>query len=359
MVGASMDCAMRSHPIQVPVWGYEVCERIFGITFLVELCIRLGATGPRFFLDPKDYVWNNLDFCTVTIDIVFILIRWQGGNVFVYRTLRLFRLVRTLRILRICRFLSGLRLMALAMARSAISLLWAFFLLSILLYVFSVYFMQAILGQDMEPLDPVQQRLLLDGFSSCMGSAITLLQFLCGGADWKPTFDAFSRMNWVNGAVFLLYIFFTVFGTLNILTGIFVDGAMSSARDDHDQAILTHQEGRRKIITKLHEIFSEIASSGQVHLKSVREHLKKPEARAYLESIGIHDVSELHHLFRRLDLDSSMTLSENEFISGLIQMRGNARAFDLLLHIDEQKKQLSALSAQMAQLNTAFQRKVS
>merc|ERR1719375_3057318 len=66
----------------------------------------------------------------------------SSGNLPPLRILRLFRVLRSMRVVRAFRFFTELRLVLLSLFHSVKPLLWCFFALGILLFVFSVLFMQ-------------------------------------------------------------------------------------------------------------------------------------------------------------------------------------------------------------------------
>merc|ERR1719316_2343850 len=69
-----------------------------------------------------------------------------GLNFLNLRVLRIFRMIRALRILRVLRFFRKLRRMTLAIVSCLASLSWAFLLLFLITYVFSIMFVQAASG---------------------------------------------------------------------------------------------------------------------------------------------------------------------------------------------------------------------
>jgi len=72
---------------------------------------------------------------------------------------------------------------------------------------------------------------------------LTLFRSISGG-DWGELSQVLADVGGLYILLWVVYISFTVFGLLNILTGIFVDIAMKKAESDHSIARIeqTHKE---------------------------------------------------------------------------------------------------------------------
>merc|ERR1712232_57522 len=72
-------------------------------------------------------------------------------------------------------------------------------------------------------------------FGSLGGTALTLFQSITGGVDWRdishPLGDSISPMLAI---VFIGYVSFMILALLNVVTGIFVDNAITKTKEHSD-----------------------------------------------------------------------------------------------------------------------------
>merc|ERR1712110_1262061 len=64
---------------------------------------------------------------------------------------------------------------------------------------------------------------------------LTLLMAVTGGNDWEGYFTPLMQVNVIAAICFLVYICMMLFGILNVITGIFVEGANQNAKADTEQ----------------------------------------------------------------------------------------------------------------------------
>merc|ERR1712050_329537 len=98
-----------------------------------------------------------------------------------------------------------------------------------------------------------------ENFGTVIDCIISLFMSICGGRDWHELYQQLdlpgssiesSLCRWV----FLFYIFFVVFGVLNVVTGAFVDSMRLVSEKDRDTVIdaeMKKVEDFRKDVTKM------------------------------------------------------------------------------------------------------------
>merc|ERR1719362_1034366 len=74
---------------------------------------------------------------------------------------------------------------------------------------------------------------------------MTLFLTASGGLEWRLSAGALVKLGWYYAFIWTAYIAFTVFGLLNVLTGIFCETAMSAMNNDRDNIIQAHLEERQ------------------------------------------------------------------------------------------------------------------
>merc|ERR1719401_2932399 len=107
-------------------------------------------------------------------------------------------------------------------------------LLMMMIYIFALVFLQVILSYGhTEHADKIEY-----WFGTLFRTFLTLFECIVGGISWDevvaPLLQDISP--WF-GIVFCIYISASLFAMMNLLTGVFVDKAMRSVREDKDMVL--------------------------------------------------------------------------------------------------------------------------
>lgn len=312
----------------------------FTAWFVLELLLRFCTAGSvrAYFTEH----WNLFDLLIVGSDVVqsvLDLISSSGGEVVVHnltvvRVLRILRVTRAVRVLRILRFFRELRMMIVSVLRSGSSLLWSLVLLGITIYVFALYFVQVLAlhlqaaqgseasGQDIAGL--------MDMFGSLLRAEYTLYMAVSGGINWGEVARLLLALDGLHVAVFCFYTFFTTFALLNIITGVFVETSISSARSSQEELAQEQLYVTRDLMQEMRKIFAKADQdgSGTISLVEFEVWLESREVRAYLHALGI-EIDKAKDLFELLDLDMSGEITVEEFTFGCLRLKGGAKSIDL------------------------------
>lgn len=217
------------------------------------------------------------------------------------------------------------------------------------MYLMAVYFTQLVHDNADKPTDmnrsgdPVigfrQSEAALQHYFGSVGmSFLSLFQAITGGVDWDDlSFPLLGSVSPFACIAFACYIAFTLIAMMNVVTGVFVESAMKSAKEDNDFFM----------INNMREVFKEANGgiTGVMTWKTFQSQLDQPNMKAYFRAIDV-DVSEAKGLFRLLDLDGSGSIDAEEFLSGCLRLRGPAKALDLALLIHETKRLTKAFKDQ-------------
>merc|ERR1719326_2776110 len=116
---------------------------------------------------------------------------------------------------------------------------------------------------------------------------------ISGGMDWHDVYRPLHEINETTGWVFLLYIFFVVFGVLNVVTGAFVDTMRLVSQRDNDLVIEQELKKEVDFKTEIKAIFEEadVDESGTLSWDEFESHLQNERVRAYFTSLEL-DLSE-------------------------------------------------------------------
>eukprot|EP00931_Biecheleriopsis_adriatica_P054430 TRINITY_DN32027_c0_g1_i2.p1 TRINITY_DN32027_c0_g1~~TRINITY_DN32027_c0_g1_i2.p1 ORF type:complete len:398 (-),score=57.39 TRINITY_DN32027_c0_g1_i2:217-1410(-) len=130
-----------------------IIDYMFCIVFVVELSLRLKAYGCReFWTNREERAWNIFDAIVVLLTVAdsIVSIVFGGavthflGGTLVLRVGRILKLARVLRIIRIMKMFRDLRILLGAIATTVKTASFAFVLISIIMYIFSIALTQLV-----------------------------------------------------------------------------------------------------------------------------------------------------------------------------------------------------------------------
>merc|ERR1719482_528800 len=126
---------------------------------------------------------------------------------------------------------------------------------------------------------------------------------------------------------------------LNVMTGIFVEGATKAALNDRNTVIQDELSRRKSYVNDVKTIFMEadVDHSGKVSWEEFENHLQDERVRAFFSSLEI-DIAEACGLFRLLDVDGNGDITAEEFISGCLRLKGSSKNVDMATLLYENKR---------------------
>ena len=141
-------------------------------------------------------------------------------------------------------------------------------------------------------------------------------------------------------AAFLPYVTLVVFAVLRIVTALFLKETLASAAQDAELVIEETRRTAIKYQEKLVDLFKFFDDDGDGHLTPDEfiEAMSLPSVQQYLRflDVSVRDVRPLFDILS--DGDGLITISE--FCKGLMQLKGQARALDMVLLQHENTKLL-------------------
>jgi len=216
---------------------FTIMNVSFCVIFALELLLRAVAYRKNFLMG-DGWSWNVFDTIVVLSSIIdefsqafFITGSGMQQQLLGFAgVLRMLRLGRVLRLVRLIRVIPALKSMVYLISASMNSFFWTGVLLLILMYCVAVYFTD--LATDIIRLNNSQ------GFDSSeikkywgsLGQAVSsLFQAITGGMDWRVVVEVFENsapeLYELLNIIFSLYIAFATLVMLNLVTGVFVEGA--------------------------------------------------------------------------------------------------------------------------------------
>eukprot|EP00931_Biecheleriopsis_adriatica_P079580 TRINITY_DN52988_c0_g1_i1.p1 TRINITY_DN52988_c0_g1~~TRINITY_DN52988_c0_g1_i1.p1 ORF type:complete len:568 (+),score=105.06 TRINITY_DN52988_c0_g1_i1:34-1737(+) len=321
---------------------FVIIEYTFNTLFAVELLLRMLAEGRNFWFSSW---WNYLDlFITATfllevsVDVVIASNSesFSGSSNFrVFRLMRITRFAKVIRIVRVVRFVRALRTLVYSIAITLKSLVWSLLLLLFFVFVFGILFTDAVsvhmaTEEAVLNTDPAHLDVLNTRFNSLTKTMLTLFAAICGGVEWIKAVEALESVGVVWSLLFIFYMCFCLFALLNVVTGVFCQGAIESAERDQEMLVHAVLQDKQTYTEGLKNLFSRIDDdgSGFVTIKEFENHFNDTAVRNVFEALQL-DPADAWELFAAIDLDGDGTIDASEFLEGCIHLRGTAKAINV------------------------------
>mmetsp|Transcript_13312 Transcript_13312/g.33397 ORF Transcript_13312/g.33397 Transcript_13312/m.33397 type:complete len:612 (+) Transcript_13312:137-1972(+) len=328
---------------------FDVIGLVYTLLFTMELGLKMYVERLRFFWGSSSLHWNYIDVIIVSSSLVeagFTVALWapdsdegqagQSTSQFrILRIMRITRLIKVIRIARIIKFIRALRTMVHQLLSTVKSLLWAMFLLVLIIYLFAILFTQAYsthvqeiiaLGELEDFTDPLYRY-----WSTLPRCMFTLFQSITGGVSWEVVVLPLGDLGAWSVTLFIGYISFAQFAVLNVLTGVFCQNAIDSAQHDQELVTATMLSNKQHYINSMKTLFSEfdLDGSGSLSVEEFMEHLNDENVKAYFDAMEL-DTSDIGLLFTLMNSDNTNEeIDLDEFISGCMRLRGAAKAVDM------------------------------
>eukprot|EP00931_Biecheleriopsis_adriatica_P056515 TRINITY_DN33485_c0_g1_i1.p1 TRINITY_DN33485_c0_g1~~TRINITY_DN33485_c0_g1_i1.p1 ORF type:complete len:673 (+),score=122.49 TRINITY_DN33485_c0_g1_i1:24-2042(+) len=313
-------------------FGFLIVDWFFCVAFFVELFLRAIHTGSvREFFCGSSWKWNLFDMFVVVFQWADQLIQLAAvgeSNVLLEKLglFRMLRLAKLVRLVRLVRLIPELQSMVYLILASMGSFFWTAVMLLLLMYMFAIYFTEVGLEVATSvfngPGNEAELASLTAKWGSIGSSIMSLFQAISGGDDWV-NFVAVLLPHPAGAAHMLVFCAWVAFATLvmlNLVTGVFVEGAHRIVRRDEDAEIL-------KLALKL--FFSSNLDRNYEITREEFDHLFESDLmQEYCRKIGF-TIEQAEHLFMILDSNDSRSLSVTEFVKGCLWLRSPARAIDI------------------------------
>ena len=145
----------------------------------------------------------------------------------------------------------------------------------------------------------------------------------------------------------MLYVLLVLFGLVNVLTSIYVDGTTRLSIVDMASVMKAQTSKTNSDINTLHEIFREEDSNQSSTISSADLDclLENPEVQRIMRQLG-HTVSVALGLYKLLDIDDQGKVPTDEFVSCLIRLEGTVGS-DIPTHLYERKRLFKKLNLLM------------
>jgi hypothetical protein len=131
---------------------------------------------------------------------------------------------------------------------------------------------------------------------------------------------------------FLFFLFITSYGLLNVIVANLVNDAMASAANNEQAVEGLVKDERDKLCKKIGQFFAATDQDGDGMLTEAElaRAMKLPKLRQAFNMLGVPDVSPAD-LLKTIDKDGNGSVSHEEFIDGILKMRGDTGPQDMIM----------------------------
>lgn len=336
---------------------WDVLELMFLIVFTAELSVKLAVYGivEYFNRQSVDFVWNSFDFMIVSVGIIDVLVsasvgKSAGGMATLFRIIRLLRI---LRIIRIVKFLKQLYLLAFGLAEAAQAVFWVTILMTFVLYTCSIIMVKTV-GRP-HPDDP-HRHFLEEHFGTVLSSMLTLFVLMS-----SPNMPVYQDEEGLLASrpfltIFLIcFIIFGSFGMIALLTGVISESMFEKNDLRKEEARLELESMRHTMEERCEHIFAQV-SNGDDEASQEDVLTLLPDMVRMFEAAGSDFTKEdLKALVNYMDVDSSGTISKQEFVRGMLQLAEGLRPITFQqIHYD-----VGACHVKLEALEEAFSKMIS
>jgi len=226
-----------------------------------------------------------------------------------------------------------------ALGESVQTLVWSMSVLAVLILVAGI-FMAQVLGSFVrdESKDLESRRWVFNYYGSPARSTYTMFEATFSGG-WlgraRPLIDdvsSFFAVFWV------LYQVMIAFAVTRVVAALFLKQTLQVASSDEDMMVMEKLKQKEQFVEKLRRFFQEADTSGDGLLSpdEFEEMLRNPAVISMLQVLEL-EMYEVTALYNLLD-DGEGEVSFEEFLSGAMRLKGNARAIDAITIAHEQHK---------------------
>lgn len=314
---------------------FGVVANLFCGIFVVDVILRVLAERWLFILS-KEWGWNMFDVFVSSTAVLEV--STPSGFRKVLRKLSLLRILRLLKIIKVTRnsyvisFIRELRLMVFSLTGSLKSLAWAVVLILIILAVCGIFFTDGVIAYCVQhdAMQANSTKEMRQYFGTVPAAILSLYEAMSGGQDWGIIRAALQPLPLEYTLLFISFISFAILALQNVVTAVFINTAMQRSQNDRELAVQQEMQNKKELTEIMTQVFIELDenNNGSLTFEEFEKHIEDDKVLAYLRARGI-EIGQVQTLFNLLDTDQSGDIDMDEFVNGVIRLKGGPTSMDL------------------------------
>eukprot|EP00930_Biecheleria_cincta_P032745 TRINITY_DN22705_c0_g1_i1.p1 TRINITY_DN22705_c0_g1~~TRINITY_DN22705_c0_g1_i1.p1 ORF type:complete len:547 (+),score=112.88 TRINITY_DN22705_c0_g1_i1:231-1871(+) len=320
-----VECDHKKPGGDMAVW--IAFDNFFCLVWVSEFFIKLHYLRLGYFRVP----FNVMDFLLVLLSIndawIMPFVSDGGANALgVLSMVRILRILRLLRLLRLMKMFRNLWLIIVGFSESLSTLYWVLLLMSIIVYIFGVFLRSTIdCDGDFSSWDQCNTF-----FGTMPATMYTLVQVITLESWSQAIARPVLQIQPVFFIVFLLFLFLTTFGMLNIIVGVIVENTLNAAKQNQDLQDKRAQKQLRHDLEALRIVFEEadVDGSGTLEIEEFEEICKIADVKRMMQRMEI-PMSDPSMLFEIMDEEGSGSITFALFTQGVLKVKGPPSGLDM------------------------------
>lgn len=228
------------------------------------------------------------------------------------------------------------------------SFFWTFVLISGMIYTIAVLLTQLVADQQRDAWQKNhhwqdEMSVAMNTYFGSLGtSALSLYQSVSGGLDWgEPLVPLMTKVSPSLAVIYALYVGFVTMVMLNLVTGVFVEGAQRLVRMDQESQL------RREV----HKLFKQWDGDedAMITWQDVAAKVSAQGMQDFLKEVDI-DARHAKQFYDLINAEQKDALSTDAFVRGGLKMRAPAKMFDLLAFRMELDDRTCFIEAQLRKI---------
>jgi voltage-gated sodium channel len=361
VIGYETDWCLKEPTACEASWTLYIIENVFTIIWVVEFILRVRAHHfSGYFKDKAN--WLDFGLAALSVLDVWVLQLYsflmnQGGAQApkFLSILRLLRLLRLVRLIRLVKIFKELWLVVKGMYESFKVLFWVILLLLMVIYPFAI-FLHIRLEYDCDAMAspdlcgpgemegqsgtskggvPCPDPFLLcyEMFGTVPRSMYTMFQVMTLESWSMEVVRKIMRRHSLLVPHFILYLFITTFGLMNIVVGVIVENTLQIQKENEGLSKRRREALEKRTCEELRLLFLEADAAGNANGKMDIDEfqgmleIKAAKQKFEILQVPIDNPRELFNLFEQDD-DGEITM--DDFFAGILKIKGEASGRDMM-----------------------------
>eukprot|EP00930_Biecheleria_cincta_P073623 TRINITY_DN60902_c0_g1_i1.p1 TRINITY_DN60902_c0_g1~~TRINITY_DN60902_c0_g1_i1.p1 ORF type:complete len:583 (+),score=93.52 TRINITY_DN60902_c0_g1_i1:127-1875(+) len=318
---------------------FDVCEYVFFGVYLLDLIVRMVVLRRKWLVDSHEGIqfMNLFDAVIVLLNAaeIFVVPLLQNKdvarNASSVKLLKILRVTRAFRLIRTVVIFRQLRVLLTTCVASMGAFFWSIALLMIFQMTYALLLSQALSGFLLDSRQDLELRIWInDRYGDFFKALYTMFEITYSGSWPSHVRLVVERVSPLYSIVFLTYVTFVVFAVVRIITALFIKETLACAANDASIAMEEKRLEAIKSRDRLEDLFDTLDSDGDgmISEDEFLHALSNPIVCSYMDLLEI-SVKEVSPLFNLLD-DGDGLVDINEFCDGISNLKGHARAMDVV-----------------------------
>jgi len=323
-----------------PTDFFDISSYVFLSIYVVDLFLRICVLRRTWVYDDEENdgimylnIFDAFLVCLNSIELLLLPLvvgSSMEGNTAIVRVLKLLRLTKAFRVVRTVNVFRQLRILVAASIASLGALFWSVIMLFMVQVVFALLMSQSLHFYISDPNQEESIRLWLNTrYGDFLRALYTSFEITYSGGWPSMTRTIVEEVSAVYSIVFLCYVVIVIFGTIRVITAMFIKETLASAANNVEIAMSEKSRSAAAYREKLEDLFRAADVNGNeiISKDELEEALDDPIAVDFLGTMDIN-VQDVEAIFGALHGGDGFVDME-EWCAGISRLKGNARALDV------------------------------